>query len=117
MNADTPGWRRNIRTVHQEITMTGKDFLSFLPQYVWHMEDLVCEPPRLPFTMYRAWHASRRLRCLLSGEGGDEAFGGYQTTEIFFLTRGLKSAFGRQVCASFLASGVRQLVGTNCTVR
>jgi asparagine synthase (glutamine-hydrolysing) len=32
-------------TKHQEITMTARDFQDFLPKYVWHMEEPICEPP------------------------------------------------------------------------
>src|SRR5262249_16668857 len=34
-------------TQHHEITIGPKDFLEFLPKYVWHMEELVCEPPAI----------------------------------------------------------------------
>ena len=29
---------------HYEISMSARDFASFLPDYVWHMEEPVCEP-------------------------------------------------------------------------
>ena len=34
-------------TQHHEMTITAEDFAAFLPQYVWHMEEPVCEPPAI----------------------------------------------------------------------
>jgi asparagine synthase (glutamine-hydrolysing) len=62
---------------HYEMTITAKDFLEFLPKYVWHMEEPVCEPPAVAL-YYVTKLASAHVKVLLSGEGGDEAFAGYQ---------------------------------------
>jgi asparagine synthase (glutamine-hydrolysing) len=64
-------------TEHHEMTITAKDFLDFLPKYVWHMEEPVCEPPAVAL-YYVTKLASAHVKVLLSGEGGDEAFAGYQ---------------------------------------
>ena len=29
------------------MTITAEDFAAFLPKYVWHMEEPVCEPPAI----------------------------------------------------------------------
>ncbi len=63
-------------TRHHEMTITPEDFSSFLPQYVWHMEEPVCEPPAIAL-YYVSKLARRHVTVLLSGEGGDEAFAGY----------------------------------------
>ena len=62
---------------HHEISMSAEQFGDFLPDYVWHMEDPVCEPPAVALH-YVTRMARRHVKVLLSGEGGDEAFGGYQ---------------------------------------
>lgn len=68
--ADTFGSR------HHEMTIAAKDFSEFLPRYVWHMEEPVCEPPAI--AMYYVSKLARKdVKVLLSGEGGDEAFAGY----------------------------------------
>ena len=61
---------------HHEITMSSENFREFLPSYVWHMEDPVCEPPAVALH-YVSKLARSHVKVLLSGEGGDEAFGGY----------------------------------------
>jgi asparagine synthase (glutamine-hydrolysing) len=61
---------------HHDMTITAGDFLEFLPRYVWHMEEPVCEPPAI--AMYYVSKLARQyVKVLLSGEGGDEAFAGY----------------------------------------
>src|SRR5580700_10532517 len=63
-------------TQHYEMTISAKDFAAFLPQYVWHMEEPVCEPPAIAL-YYVSRLARNYVKVLLSGEGGDEAFAGY----------------------------------------
>ncbi|HVU46960.1 MAG TPA: asparagine synthase (glutamine-hydrolyzing) [Terracidiphilus sp.] len=63
-------------TQHHEMTITSGDFATFLPKYVWHMEEPVCEPPAIAL-YYVSKLAREHVTVLLSGEGGDEAFAGY----------------------------------------
>jgi asparagine synthase (glutamine-hydrolysing) len=81
-------------TLHQDITMSAEDFRDFLPKYVWHMEEPVFEPPAV--ALYFVAHLAREssVKVLLSGEGGDEAFGGYQNYRNLLLLEKLKSVFG-----------------------
>ena len=61
---------------HHEMTISSQDFVDFLPKYVWHMEEPVCEPPAVAL-YYVSRMAREFVKVLISGEGGDEAFGGY----------------------------------------
>jgi asparagine synthase (glutamine-hydrolysing) len=63
-------------TQHYDMTISAKDFAAFIPQYVWHMEEPVCEPPAIAL-YYVSKLARNYVKVLLSGEGGDEAFAGY----------------------------------------
>lgn len=62
---------------HYEYSFTSREFADFLPKYVWHMEEPVCEPPAISL-YYISKLASEHVKVLISGEGGDEAFAGYQ---------------------------------------
>ncbi len=63
-------------TEHYEMTISAEDFAAFMPSYIWHMEEPVCEPPA--FALYYVSKLARdHVTVLLSGEGGDEAFAGY----------------------------------------
>jgi asparagine synthase (glutamine-hydrolysing) len=59
-----------------EMTISAADFADFMPKYVWHMEEPVCEPPAIAL-YYVSKLARKDVKVLLSGEGGDEAFAGY----------------------------------------
>jgi asparagine synthase (glutamine-hydrolysing) len=67
---------RKFGTEHHEMTISAQDFADFLPQYVWQMEEPVCEPPAVAL-YYVSRLARNHVKVLLSGEGGDEAFAGY----------------------------------------
>jgi asparagine synthase (glutamine-hydrolysing) len=63
---------------HHEMTITSKEFADFLPKFAWHMEEPVCEPQAVAL-YYVSRLAKDFVKVLISGEGGDEAFAGYQT--------------------------------------
>ena len=64
-------------TEHYEMTISPLDFRDFMPTYVRHMEEPVCEPPAIALH-YITRLASKHVKVLISGEGGDEAFAGYE---------------------------------------
>lgn len=94
-------------TVHQDITINAKDFCDLLPKYIWHMEEPVCEPPALALYLVSRLARESSVKVLLSGEGGDEAFGGYNKYRNLLALEGLKSAFGS--ARSFLSFGLEAL--------
>jgi asparagine synthase (glutamine-hydrolysing) len=61
---------------HHETTINAAQFADFLPNYIWHMEEPVCEPPAVAL-YYVSKLAKEFVKVLISGEGGDEAFAGY----------------------------------------
>ena len=80
-------------TQHHELTITARDFESFLPGYVWHMEEPVCEPPAIAMH-YVSKLAAQSVKVLISGEGGDEAFAGYNIYRNRLWLRRLRSLLG-----------------------
>ncbi|MEO0248352.1 MAG: asparagine synthase (glutamine-hydrolyzing), partial [candidate division WOR-3 bacterium] len=85
---------RRFGTIHQDITMTPEDFLDFLPEYVWHMEEPVFEPPAVALYCVSRLARESGIKVLLSGEGGDEAFAGYQNYRNLLLLEKMKSTLG-----------------------
>jgi asparagine synthase (glutamine-hydrolysing) len=81
-------------TRHHDISLTPGEFLEFLPQYVWHMEELVCEAPAVALYYVSRLARESGVKVLLSGEGGDEAFGGYQDYRNLLILERMKSALG-----------------------
>ena len=67
----------HFQTDHKEIILDG-EILSYLPKVVWHMDEPLSDPASLP-TYLLAREVSKHVKVALSGEGGDEVFGGYDT--------------------------------------
>ena len=68
---------RVIGTEHREITVDRDSFFGALPQVVWQ-ED---EPPAWPSSVslyFVSKLASQHVKVVLTGEGSDEIFGGYE---------------------------------------
>ena len=64
-------------TDHKEI-MLDKEILSHLPRVLWHLDEPISDPASLP-TYLLCKEVSKDVKVALSGEGGDEVFGGYDT--------------------------------------
>ena len=96
---------------HHEMSMSAADFEAFMPQYVWHMEEPVCEPPAIAL-YYVSKLARNYVKVLLSGEGGDEAFAGYGNYRNLLwlerLKRGLSGSTGTVARGLSLANSVFQ---------
>jgi asparagine synthase (glutamine-hydrolysing) len=78
---------------YHEATISAQEFCDFLPDYIWHMEEPVCEPPAIAL-YYISKVARDFVKVLISGEGGDEAFGGYPNYRNMLWLERLKSALG-----------------------
>jgi asparagine synthase (glutamine-hydrolysing) len=55
-----------------------EEILSYLPNVVWHFDEPLADPAALP-TYLLSKEVSKHVKVVLSGEGGDEVFGGYDT--------------------------------------
>jgi asparagine synthase (glutamine-hydrolysing) len=95
---------RQFGSKHYEATFTAQDFAACLPTYVWHMEEPVVEPPAIAL-YYITKLAREHVTVLLSGEGGDEAFAGYNTYRNIVWLERIKSALGPTAAASSVVLG------------
>jgi asparagine synthase (glutamine-hydrolysing) len=78
---------------HYEISISPDQFVEFVPGYVWHMEEPVCEPPAIAL-YYVSKLAGQYVKVLISGEGGDEAFAGYENFRNIFWFENIKRLLG-----------------------
>ncbi len=66
-----------IGSVHHEVTVSEVEFFDALPRLVWHEDEPIAWPSSIPlYFVSRA--ASERVKVVLTGEGSDEIFGGYE---------------------------------------
>jgi asparagine synthase (glutamine-hydrolysing) len=64
-----------VKTEHYEVVMHAGDMECVLPELIWHLEDLRVGQSYPNY--YVARLASKFVKVVLSGAGGDELFGGY----------------------------------------
>jgi asparagine synthase (glutamine-hydrolysing) len=53
-----------------------EEFMEEIPKIIWHMDSPVADPAAIPL-YFIAKEASKDVKVILSGEGADELFGGY----------------------------------------
>ncbi|WP_026688311.1 asparagine synthase (glutamine-hydrolyzing) [Alteribacter aurantiacus] len=61
---------------HTVVTITAEQVMKELPKIIWHMDEPVADPAAIPL-YFVAKEASKHSKVVLSGEGADELFGGY----------------------------------------
>lgn len=65
-----------LGTDHTEITVSSKEYFDVLPKAVWHFDEPVADPSAIGL-YFVAREARKHVTVVLSGEGADELFGGY----------------------------------------
>lgn len=69
---------RHVGTRHHSIMVTPERVAGLLPDYLAHIDEPYADGSAIP-TWLLAETASRHVTVLLSGEGGDEVYAGYDT--------------------------------------
>lgn len=64
----------NVTNISKVITVD--EFMSELPKIIWHMDEPMADPAAVPL-YFVAREARKHVTVVLSGEGSDELFGGY----------------------------------------
>jgi len=68
--------------------ISPEEYMAELPRIIWHMDDPLADPAAIPL-YFVAREARKHVTVVLSGEGADELFGGYniyrepQSLEVF----------------------------------
>ncbi|MCX6703397.1 MAG: asparagine synthase (glutamine-hydrolyzing) [Candidatus Zambryskibacteria bacterium] len=65
-----------LGTDHTEVTIDPSTYWSVLPKLVWHFDEPVADPSAIAL-YFVAKEARKKVTVVLSGEGADELFGGY----------------------------------------
>lgn len=65
-----------IGVTHITRVVTPEEFLEAVPLIVWYLDDPVADPALVPL-WFIAREARKHVKVVLSGEGSDELFGGY----------------------------------------
>jgi asparagine synthase (glutamine-hydrolysing) len=74
-----------------EVYPTETEFIDFLPKLIYHMDEPAAGPGLFPQYIV-SQRASKEVKVVLGGQGGDEIFGGYTRFVIAYLEQALKGA-------------------------
>ena len=85
---------REFGATLDEVTLDARGFGDLLPKYAAHMEEPVCEPPAIALYAVTRQARAASVKVLLSGEGGDEAFGGYNRYAYLLALEAMKARLG-----------------------
>jgi asparagine synthase (glutamine-hydrolysing) len=77
---DERRWARltadKFRTEHHELEVDTVEFAQALPRLAWYRDEPIAEPSEVPLLLL-AELAGKHVKVVLTGDGGDEIFGGY----------------------------------------
>ncbi len=65
-----------IHSNHHEVLVSKEAYIASLPKVVWHFDEPVGDPSAVGL-FFLAQKAREKVKVVLSGEGADELFGGY----------------------------------------
>src|ERR1051326_2615641 len=68
---------RAIGTDHHEVVLGREDFFQTLPRMIWHEDEPVTWPSSISL-YFVSKLAAEQVKVVLTGEGSDELFGGYE---------------------------------------
>jgi len=87
---------QSIRSEHAEGVVTGRDFFRELPRLIWHEDEPIAFPSSVPLYFVSAL-AREHVKVVLTGEGADELFGGYNRYRVTAWNQRLGAAYSRLV--------------------
>ncbi|KAA9039300.1 asparagine synthase (glutamine-hydrolyzing) [Ginsengibacter hankyongi] len=74
-----------------EIFPTEQEFIDLVPKLIYHLDEPVAGPGLFPQYIVSKL-ASKHVKVILGGQGGDEIFGGYARYMVAYLEQALKGA-------------------------
>jgi asparagine synthase (glutamine-hydrolysing) len=101
---------RTIGTDHHEVTIGMEEFFDALPQMVWHEDEPIAWPSSVSL-FFVSKLAATEVKVVLTGEGSDELFGGYERYRWNLLNQ--KYAGMYRVIPGPLRAWIRNTVATN----
>jgi asparagine synthase (glutamine-hydrolysing) len=77
---DERPWAEQTARFHgadwHSVVVAAEDFVQALPRLAWYRDEPIAEPSEIPLLLLSEF-ATQHVTVALSGEGGDELFGGY----------------------------------------
>jgi asparagine synthase (glutamine-hydrolysing) len=83
---------------HREVVVSGSEFFDALPRLIWHEDEPLAFPSSVPL-YFVSRLAREHVKVVLTGEGADELFFGYNRYRVTAWNERLGGAWGRLVPA------------------
>jgi asparagine synthase (glutamine-hydrolysing) len=103
-----------IGTDHSEVVVGMDEFFDTLPKLIWHEDEPIAWPSSVPL-YFMSKLASREVKVVLTGEGSDELFGGYERYRWNLLNQKYARMYG--ILPGPLRSWFRDALGTTRLLR
>ncbi len=98
---------RSVRSHHSEIVVSPEEFFQTLPSLVWHEDEPIAFTSSVPL-YFVSRLAEDHVKVVLTGEGADELFLGYNWYPVTAWNVGLGRAYGA-ITPRALREGIRNL--------
>lgn len=82
-----------LGTTHREVVVGRDDFFDALPGLIWHEDEPIAWPSSVSL-YFVSRLAARHVKVVLTGEGADELFGGYERYRWNILNARIASVYG-----------------------
>jgi asparagine synthase (glutamine-hydrolysing) len=99
---------RSIGSEHHEVVVTPEQFFRALPRLIWHEDEPIAFPSSVPLYFVSAL-AREHVKVVLTGEGADELFCGYNRYRVTAWNQRLGEAYGR-VVPRFARNGLSRTI-------
>jgi asparagine synthase (glutamine-hydrolysing) len=98
-----------LGTEHHEVQIGARDFFRMLPELVWHEDEPIAWPSSVSL-FFVSQLARKHVTVVLTGEGADELFAGYQRYRHYVRALDQLRLYGRLPAA--LRDSIRSLIET-----
>ncbi|HLJ47789.1 MAG TPA: asparagine synthase (glutamine-hydrolyzing) [Bryobacteraceae bacterium] len=105
---------RAIGTQHREVVIGMDDFFEALPRLVWHEDEPITWPSSVSL-YFVSRLAAEEVKVVLTGEGSDELFGGYERYRWNMINTRWARRFG--MVPSSVREGLRDHIGGSSLLR
>jgi asparagine synthase (glutamine-hydrolysing) len=102
---------RAVGAEHREVAVSSGEFFAMLPRLVWHEDEPIAFPSSLPLHFVSRL-ARDHVKVVLTGEGADELFLGYNRYRVTAWNERLDEPY-RRVTPTRLRRGLRRLAGSS----
>lgn len=99
-----------LGTEHHETRLGMDEFFGALPKLIWHEDTPICWPSSVSL-YFVSQLAAKHVKVVLTGEGSDELFGGYERYRAQIINQRWADRYG--VVPGFLRDMVRHQLETN----